>query len=382
VLWSPPHAWWRATFRRSGTDSQASSHKLACGVDGSDHLVSLDTQQRCERSAASSIGDGRGDGIDVVLSGVANEPGGAIVGRLARAGLRAGPPTLPVELRRDEASFRPDVAGSRLATLATASGFKTMFRSVPASSQMPAARDRDRRLIVAFFLFEWLEGVPVTVIANLIALAIGVAGAWLWGRVGNRRIWSLRDPSKLVIFVAVDSREHVRKGNASYMRPATGIGQVRALAAIAPSLRLAYRKANLGKVLMSRSEIGTEAHSDVITLGGGKHNGTTREIMNALSKRYVLAAPTREEGLAWIPKDRTQPKLYEARAGGMDGDLDGQITRDYGVIVRAPNPWNSKATVILLFGASTTARPRLRPISSRSADGDAPSTSPHWSRST
>lgn len=39
----------------------------------------------------------------------------------------------------------------------------------------------------------------------------------------------------------------------------------------------------------------------------------------------------------------------------MDGDLtrDGQITRDYGVIVKAPNPWNSKATVILLFGAST-----------------------------
>lgn len=188
----------------------------------------------------------QGDGINVVLSGVANELGGAIVDRLKRAGVRAGPPTLPVELRRGEATFRPDVAErSRLATLPTANS--TMFRSVPASSQMPVARGRDRRLTVAFFLFEWLDGVPVTVIANLIALAIGVAGAWLWGRLGNRRIWSLRDPSKLVIFVAGDSRELVRKGNVSYMRPATGVGQVRALAAIAPSLRLAYRNAALGR---------------------------------------------------------------------------------------------------------------------------------------
>lgn len=210
--------------------------------------------------------------------------------------MRAAPPTLPVELRRDEATFRPDVAErSRLATLPMANS--TMCRSVPASSQMPAARGRDRRLIVAFFLFEWLDGVPVNVIANVIALAIGVAGAWVWGRLGNRRIWSLRDPSKLVIFVAGDSREVVRKGNVSYMRPATRIGQVRALAAIAPSLRLAYRNADLGKVLMSGTDIGTEARSDVITLGGGKHNGATREIMNALSKRYVLATPTREE--AW-----------------------------------------------------------------------------------
>ncbi|MEA2494614.1 MAG: hypothetical protein QOJ29_2525, partial [Thermoleophilaceae bacterium] len=56
-------------------------------------------------------------------------------------------------------------------------------------------------MIEAIFLFDWLDGVPANVLANVIALAIGVAATWLWGKVGNRRIWSLRYPGKLAIFV-------------------------------------------------------------------------------------------------------------------------------------------------------------------------------------
>ena len=202
--------------------------------------------------------------------------------------------------------------------------------------------------------FDWLSGVPANVVANVIAVAIGVAATRLWGKVAHRRIWSLADPAKLVIFVAEDSMEAVRKGSTSYVRPATGVGQARALALIAPSLRSAYRDVDLGKVLMAGEGIERDRKSDLITLGGAKNNLVTREIMNALSMRYVVAAPSPQEGLAWIKRGEGL-ELYEPE-GGREGDhvtRNDRIERDYGVIVKAPSPWNPDATVVLLYGAST-----------------------------
>jgi hypothetical protein len=209
-------------------------------------------------------------------------------------------------------------------------------------------------MVAAFILLEWLDGVPANVIANVIALLIGVAAAWVWGKFSHRRIWSLHDPSKLVIFVAEDSREYVEKGMTGYVRPSTGIGQVRALAALAPSLRKAYRNVDLGRVILSSQGINRDLLSDLITLGGAKNNLPTREIMNALSARYILPVPSPEEGLTWIAQGE-EPKLYEAEGGPDDGDptRDDRIERDYGVIVKAPNPWNPEATVIVIYGAST-----------------------------
>jgi hypothetical protein len=204
-------------------------------------------------------------------------------------------------------------------------------------------------------LGDLLSGVPANVIANAIALIIGIAATRLWSKVANRRIWSLDDPSTLLIFVAEDSREFVSKGKANYVRSSTGVGQARALAVIAPSLRTAYREVDFGKVLMSGEGIGRDRRSDLITLGGAKNNLVTREIMNALSARYILPVPSPQEGLSWINEEGGRPKLYEADGGPTDGDLsrDDRIERDYGVIVKAPNPWNPKAAVIVLYGAST-----------------------------
>ncbi len=210
-------------------------------------------------------------------------------------------------------------------------------------------------MICSFFILRWLSGVPADLIANIAAVSLGVAAAWLFGRAINRRIWSLGEPSKLVIFIAEDSKEFVSKTNVGYVRPATGVGQARALAILAPSLRTAYRSVDLGKVLMPGEGIARDRRSDLITLGGAKNNLVTREIMNALAVRYGLPVPTPAEGLSWIHKMGERPKLYEAEGARTERDVirDDQIEHDYGVVVKAPNPWNPKTTVIVLYGAST-----------------------------
>ncbi len=205
---------------------------------------------------------------------------------------------------------------------------------------------------MAFVLFDWLEGVPANVIANMIALAVGFAGSRLWAKAAYRRMWSLHDPSKLVIFVAADAHEEIHKGSARYVRPATGVGQVRALALIAPSLRTAYRRVDLSKILMSDEGMRSELRSDLITLGGAKNNRVTEMIMNKLSTLYELPPPSPGEELSWIDREGARPTSYEA-TGGTHLTSDDQVERDYGVMVKAPNPWNPKSTVIVLFGAST-----------------------------
>jgi hypothetical protein len=209
----------------------------------------------------------------------------------------------------------------------------------------------------AFNPLDWLDGVPANVIANVIALLVGVLATRLVAKLSNRRIWSLRDPGTLAIFVAEDSREFADKNGSSYVRPATGVGQARALATIAPSLRTAYRNVDLGKVAMAGEGIERDRRSDLISLGGAKNNFTTREIMNALSQRYDLPVPSPREGLLWVAEEHRRPLLYEAEGGPATeqaGPLrDDTIRRDYGVIVKAPNPWNPKATVVVIYGAST-----------------------------
>lgn len=78
--------------------------------------------------------------IDIVLEEVAALGPAAIRDQLDQAGLLPAPASLPVEFRLDEVTFRRDIAElPGMAELAAAVGVKTMFRSLPASSHVPAA---------------------------------------------------------------------------------------------------------------------------------------------------------------------------------------------------------------------------------------------------
>lgn len=78
--------------------------------------------------------------MDLVLEDIARESADQIRDRLASAGIAPGPASLPVEFRLDEDRFRQDLVRlPALANLTAAIGVKTMFRSIPASSAVPAA---------------------------------------------------------------------------------------------------------------------------------------------------------------------------------------------------------------------------------------------------
>lgn len=96
------------------------------------------TAVRWPRSASVARAAGFG-AVDVVLAEVEREPAAAVREALEQQGVVAGPASLPVEFRTDEETFRREFAElPRRAALAAAIGVRTMFRSLPASSSVPA----------------------------------------------------------------------------------------------------------------------------------------------------------------------------------------------------------------------------------------------------
>ena len=131
------------------------------------------------------------DAVDVPLRefGDARQAGEV----LAAAGVTAGPAAqLPVEFRRDEATFVEDLAAlTRLAALAADLGVTTLYRSLPASSDTPAGE-----------LLPVLRGRLARVVPILeehgLALGIEVLGPLHRRREGSHELlWRLRDAAAL-----------------------------------------------------------------------------------------------------------------------------------------------------------------------------------------
>lgn len=218
-------------------------------------------------------------------------------------------------------------------------------------------------------VLDWFGGVPTEVLGNAAGLIIGALALKLFVALTNRRIWSLRDETRVVLYVAESARTVVTKERApasgndgekvKYVRSATGVGQVRALAALAPSLRAAYRKIDLAKVRMASEGMAGDQRCDLISLGGIKNNRVTNAVQAELERRYVLHGTSQNDWLAWRADDGTE-RHYSAEGSveerrDDDGTLveDREVSRDYGLVIKAPNPWNPKTSVIVFAGSST-----------------------------
>lgn len=176
---------------------------------------------------------------------------------------------------------------------------------------------------------------------NLLAGVLLAAAAVVFSRLGfilsRRRLWRLSDPERVAVCVS----ESVVVQTGKYRRPATGIGQLRALAVIAPSLQRAYRKLDLSDVRLSTDPLFEHLEVDLISLGGSKNNQVTRDILSCLQKQDGL--PITSDGSTI----GCGGQIFEAEI-----DDDG-VVMDYGFVVRARNPFNSHRRVVVIAGAST-----------------------------
>ena len=177
-----------------------------------------------------------------------------------------------------------------------------------------------------------------------VAAAVGGVSGFLLRRardkVPARALWRLTAPETLSIYIARSFVEDTGK----YLREGTGIGQLRALSVISPSLQRAYGRIDQN-VRLSSDSVGVTLEGDVISLGGGKNNRVTIELLEELRRRYSNVPISAASALKWFDGARDRERTAETQAG--------IIVKDYGLIVAGENPCCVNRRAIVLAGAST-----------------------------
>lgn len=125
---------------------------------------------------------------------------------------------------------------------------------------------------------EDLHSILVNLLSNIVWLPLGVLlaylGFWIQVRLPNRTLWQLKDPSHLVVCAASSTTTNT----GVYHRPATGVGQLRALVLASRSLNRAYRsQLDIQNILLSSEPLQDRIEHDLLLLGGSQNREASNE---------------------------------------------------------------------------------------------------------
>ena len=180
----------------------------------------------------------------------------------------------------------------------------------------------------------WIGDFTTTGLAPTLALS-GVA----WGasrardRLPERRRWRLTDETRFAICLAKKW-----PGGEVDSPPYTGLGQTMALALLAPSLSRAYPRVELPTPHFA-CDTGIDVEHDLVLLGGPKTNVLSAEALKVVGERSGVH----------LDADELRYPRHEAIPHARRGPLD----HDHGLVVRMPNPWSPRYTLVLFAGSHT-----------------------------
>jgi hypothetical protein len=167
-------------------------------------------------------------------------------------------------------------------------------------------------------------------------------------QVDLQSLWQICKPQELVIITA----NSAKTPTGEYMRPATGIGQVKALALVVNALSKAYSDINFKNIHLSTDQIYDRLENDLIILGGPKNNQIALEFLEILKDLQ----PGRQEGsvILWADSPLGAPAV-DGTVEEFCGEVGNETVRsDYALLVRADNVFNNDGNSAFLFSGSHT----------------------------
>lgn len=181
--------------------------------------------------------------------------------------------------------------------------------------------------------------IPSATWGLITVLAIKLYGLFI-NILPTRRLWNIKDPKNLNIITALSA--NTRTGN--YYRQATGIGQLKTIGVIIPSLKKAYKDVNLKNIHISGEHITQALEGDIITLGGPKNNEVTMYVLNLLSDNIPLSQINNT--ITWFDDGSKIEYLPESN--------NKVVTKDYGYVINTPNPLSKNNSSLTIFSGSHT----------------------------
>jgi hypothetical protein len=171
-------------------------------------------------------------------------------------------------------------------------------------------------------------------------------------RLPKRRLWRLANPKNLV---ACASNAAIMDTGV-YLRPATGIGEVRAIILVVESLGRAYTgKLDIKNMLLPSDDMLRQRYeNDLLLIGGPKHNKITASFLSLAEARQLLPFQQTPDAIIW-KCNKIAGKWVDDGAVTYTSKVENKnIIQDYGIVVRMQSPFTSnKRTVILLSGIHT-----------------------------
>ena len=185
------------------------------------------------------------------------------------------------------------------------------------------------------------------VLISLISGAVGGIFTYLFRRLKNvmpiKKLWRISDPKSLIICAATSTKTHTGK----YVRPATGIGQVRALGAAVESLSKAYN-VKIENILFSDDQVQSHIENDIIILGGPKNNIIAKLFLDKTREINDIVYQV-DNTIYWNVK-------HEEHEFNAVENADSVVIKDYGIIIRGTNHFCNKmekSTFCLFSGCHT-----------------------------
>lgn len=183
--------------------------------------------------------------------------------------------------------------------------------------------------------------VSSNVVASAITFALGAAFTlpirWMQ-RINKRKVWRVRDESTIHVVLSTSSTDTLGE----YRRMASGVGQIKAFGHLSRSFYKYYPKKLFDQVYLSDESVDGELHKGALILIGGPN---TNRITRCLLDMYLPQLGLTIEGNNIVFPDDGKVFLPKTE--------DGSVTRDYGVLIASPNPYNKEERCLTFFGAHT-----------------------------
>lgn len=154
-----------------------------------------------------------------------------------------------------------------------------------------------------------------------------------------RKLWNINNIKNLSVILSTS----VVTDTGKYMRPATGLGQVKALALVSNSLNVAYKNFEINNIQLSEMTNGEMLKGNVISLGGPNTNKITKILLKKINERIEIVNQVGND-FQWCHGEKLLFSPYVQ---------DKKVLVDYGLIVATSNPLESNNRVFIFSGGHT-----------------------------
>lgn len=184
----------------------------------------------------------------------------------------------------------------------------------------------------------------------LLTTTLGFLGGFLFRWFSERSLRTL--PSRVLLGLKNPAKAHIVLGipwgiipdttklHSSEGMPIFGYGPLHAYHYLTELITTAYRKVKNVSFTTSKTFSIEGLSEDLILIGYPQGNEITKQVMNDLKPPLIFDGHT-------LIETATGNVKYKATVE------NGRVIQDYGCIIRAPNPYSSDSTIIILAGCET-----------------------------